>query len=92
MWKSSFCMVIISSEDTKVLGLNQYKKSDKAQNIIYEGFEFLVERNDVYKDNLKNSSTRKVSKHIPLSFLMSTISLSRSKKDKHDVYKGKDCK
>ena len=38
-----------------------------------------------------NLSTRKVSKHIPSSFSMSTIYLLRSIENRHDVYKGKDC-
>ena len=36
-------------------------------------------------------SARKVSKHIPSCFSMSTIYLLRSIENKHDVYKGKDC-
>ena len=36
-----FCNVVISSEETKVLEFNQYKKSDKAPFIIYADLECL---------------------------------------------------
>ena len=39
----------------------------------------------------ENSSTTKVSEHIPSGFSMTTISSSRSVENKHDVYRGKDC-
>ena len=42
------------SEDTKILELNQYKKSDKASFIIYEDLECLIENIDWYKTNLEN--------------------------------------
>ena len=38
---------------------------------------------------LENSSTTKVSEHIPSGFLMSTISSLRSIENKDDVYRGK---
>ena len=34
-----FCNVIVSSEDTKILGFNQCKKSDKAPFAIYTDLE-----------------------------------------------------
>ena len=36
-------------------------------------------------------STAKVGEHIPSAFLILTISLFKSIKNKHDVYKRKDC-
>ena len=44
---------------------------------------------DKYFD--KNSSTAKVSDHIPPGFSMSTISSFRSIEDKLDIYRSKDC-
>ena len=43
------------------------------------------------KNNPENSSSSKVSEHIPSGFSMSTISSFRSIENKHDVYRGKDC-
>ena len=38
---------------------------------------------------LKNSSTTKIGEHIPTGFTMSTKSLLKSMKNKHDVYNSK---
>ena len=38
-----------------------------------------------------NSSTAKVSEHIPSGFSMSTKFLFRNIENKHDVYRAKDC-
>ena len=79
------------SEETKILELNQYQKSDKASFIIYADLECIIEKIDGCKNYPENSSTTKVSEHIPPGFSMSTISAFRSIQNKHDVYRGKDC-
>ena len=78
-------------EDTKILKFNQYQKSDKAPFIIYSDLECIIEKIDGCKNNPENSSTTKVSKHVPSGFSVSTISSFRSIENKHDVYRGKDC-
>ena len=75
----------MSSEDTKILELNQYQKSDKAPFIISVNLECVIEKIDGCKSNPENSSTTKVSKCIPFGFSMSTISSVRSIENKHDV-------
>ena len=60
-------------EDTEILELNQYQKSDKAPFIIYTDLEHIIEKFDGCK-NPENSSTTKASEHIPSGFSMSTIS------------------
>ena len=59
-----FCNTIMSSEDTKILGFNQYQKSDKAAFFIYADLEGMIEKIDACKNNPGNSSTTKVSDHI----------------------------
>ena len=49
-----------------------------------------MEKIDGFKNNLENSFTTKVSKHIRLGFSMPPISSFRSIENKHDVYRGKD--
>ena len=78
------------SEDIKILEFNQYQKSDKAPFIIYADLECIIEKIDGCK-NPENSSTTKVSKHIPSGFSMSIISSFRSIENKHDIYRSKDC-
>ena len=79
------------SEDTKILELNQYQKSDKAPFIIYGDLEFIIEKSDGCKNSPENTSTTKVSKHILSGFSIPTISSFRSIENKHDVHTGKDC-
>ena len=79
------------SEDTKTLQFNRYQKSDKAPFIIYADLECIIEKIDGCKNNPENSSTTKVSEHIPSGFSMSTISSFRSIENKREVYRGKDC-
>ena len=61
------------SEDTKILELNQYQKSDKAPFIIYADLDCMLEKIDACKNNSEKSSTTKASKHIPSSFAMAAI-------------------
>ena len=68
------CNVIMPSKDTKILEFNQYQKSNKAQYIIYADLECIIEKTDGCKNNPENSSTTKVSQHIPADIAMSTIS------------------
>ena len=79
------------SDETKILEFNQYQKSDKAPFICYKVLECIIEKIDECKNNPENSSTIKVSEHIPSGFSMSTISLFGSIENKHDVYRGKNC-
>ena len=50
-----------------------------------------MEEIDGCKNNSENSSTSKVSEHIPSGFSMSTISSFRSIENKHGAYSGKGC-
>ena len=43
----------MSSEETKILEFNQYKKSDKAPFIIYADLEWIIEKIDRCKNNPK---------------------------------------
>ena len=79
------------SEDTKILEFNQCKKSDKAPLVIYVDLKCSIEKIDGCKNNAENSSTTKLGKHIPSGFSMPTISSFKSIKNKHYVWRGKDC-
>ena len=81
----------MTSEDTKILEFNQYQKSDKAPFIIYANLECIIEKIDGFENNPENSSTTNVSECIPSGFSISTISSFKSKENKDDVYRGKDC-
>ena len=68
----------MSSEDTEILEVNQYQKSDKAPFIIYADLECLIEKVDECKNNPQKSSTTKVDEHIPSGFSTPTISPSKT--------------
>ena len=68
------------SENTKILQLNQYQKSDKATFTIYADLEYLIEKIVGSKNNPENLSTTKVGKHIPSGFSMFTISHLKAQK------------
>ena len=57
---------------------------DKTLVIIYAYLECIIENLDECRNNPENSSTTKVSKHIPSSSF-------RSIENKHHVYRGKYC-
>ena len=78
------------SNGTKILESNQFQKSDKTSFVIHADFECLIEKVDGCKINTENSSTTKVSEHIPSGFSRTTISSFKSIENKHDVCRGKD--
>ena len=55
----------------------------------YDDLECIIKKIDGCKNNPENSSTTKVSQHIPSGFAMCTTSLFRSIENKHNVYRGK---
>ena len=77
------------SEDTTIVKLNQYQKSDKAPFIIHADLECIIEKVNV-KVILKTHLHLKLSEHIPSGFSMPTISSYRIIEDKHDMHRGKD--
>ena len=68
-----------------------YQHFDKVTLIIYADLACIIEKIDGYKKNPENSSTTKVSEHIPSGFSMFTTSSFRSIENKHDVDRGKAC-
>ena len=86
-----FCNVVMPYQETNLLELNQYQKSDKAAFFIQAHVECLIEKIDECKNNPENSSATEIGKHIPSDFSMSTISSFKSIENKQDVYRIKDC-
>ena len=82
------CGAIISYEDTKILELNQFQKSDETLSIIYIGLESLIQKVGGCKNNSENLFSRKVSKHISCGYSMSTIWTFDGVEKNRDVYRG----
>ena len=68
------CNVVMHFEDSKILEFNQYCKSHKAEFIIYAEIESLIIKKDGCKQNPEESTTTKVSQHIPSGFSVLTVS------------------
>ena len=86
-----FCNIVMSSEDTKLSELIQYKKFNKTPFVIYAYLECLIEKIIECKSKHENSSTTKEAEHTPLRFSVSRKSPVKDIKRKHEVYIGKDC-
>ena len=71
----------MSSENTKILGLNLYQSSDNAPFIIYADLECIIEKIDGCKNNLENSTTKRKQIHS----IRFTIFSFRSLENNHDV-------
>ena len=78
------------SKYTKILEFNQYQKPVKSLFINYVDLECLIGKFDGCKNNPENSSTAKVSEHVPSGFVMSTISSFKRTENKHNIKRGKD--
>ena len=79
------------SKDTKVLGFNQYRKSDKTPSTIHEDLECknnLDVKRDGCKNNFKESSTAIVGEHIPCGCSMSAIWTFHGIENKYNAYRG----
>ena len=61
------------SEKDKIVGFNQYMKSDKMPHITYPDIESLIKKKDRCANNPENSSTTKIGEHIPCEYSMPTI-------------------
>ena len=54
-------------------------------------FQCIIEKIDGCNNNPENTTAVKVSEHISSGFSVSTISSINSTKNKHDIYREKDC-
>ena len=72
--------ILMPSEDIEIFEFNQCQKSDNTPSTIYADLESILENIDGCKKNPENSSTTKVTEHIPSGFSMSTISSFKAEK------------
>ena len=79
------------SEDSKILGFNQYQNPGKTLFIIYGYLQCLIKKADGCKNDPESSPTAKVTVHIPSDLSMFTISLFKKIENNHNIYRGKDC-
>ena len=78
------------SEKDKI-EFKQCVKYDKMPYIVYADTELLIRKIDELANNLENSSTMKIGKHIPCGYSMSIVLGFNHIEGKRTLYKGKDC-
>ena len=78
-------------EKNNILEFNWYIKSDKLPYIIYADIESLIKSIDGCANNLENSLTTKIGELISCGYLMSTIWAFDNIKNKHTLYRRKNC-
>ena len=81
----------MASEENKILGFNQFQKFDEAL-FMFANLQYTIEKTDGCKNNLEHSCKTKVSEYTPSGFSMSTMSSFGNLENKHDVYRGNDCR
>ena len=86
-----YCYTEMPKEDNKILKYNHGEKSMKAPFIIYADMESLFEKMSTCRNNPKNSSTTKTTKHLTSGFSLFTHFSIDATKNSLDHYTGKDC-
>ena len=67
------------------------EKSSKAPFTLYADFECLLIKEQSCQNNPENSYTERKAEHEPSGYSLRLICLFESTKNKHYVYRGKDC-
>ena len=78
------------SQEDNILEFNQYLKSNKISCIIYADIESLIKKINGCANNPENSSTTKISQHIPWGYSMLTTGAFDHIENKQTLYHGKD--
>ena len=85
------CHVELPNEDNKIIKYNRGEKSIKSPFIIYADLEFLLEKISTCYNNLEESSTTEINKHMSSGYSLFTHCSFDKTKNKLDCYRGEDC-
>ena len=88
---NDYCPVEMPTKDNKTLKYSRKEKSVKAPFTIYADLGCLVIKEQSSQNNSNESHTERKAKHEPLGYSLSLISTFDKTKNKHSVYRGKDC-
>ena len=78
-------------QNNDIFKFNQYTKLKKMPYIKYAELEWLVKRKEGCANNPQKSSTRKAGEHIICGYSLPAIWGFNHIKNKHTLYRGKDC-
>ena len=92
VWKNhDYYCIEMPNEENNILKYNLGGKSMKMPLIIYSDFESILEEISTCGNDLKKSSTTKISKYTPSGFSLVTYCSFDKTKNKPDYYREKDC-
>ena len=86
-----YCHVEMPTKDSNTIKYNQGEKSIKLTFVIYADLECLLEKMSTCINNPNESSTTKISKHVPSGYSIFTHCSFDESKNKLNYYRGKDC-
>ena len=89
--KHNYCHAEMPNEDNKIIKCNQGEKSIKLPFVFYADLECLLEKMSTCYNNLKESSTTEINKHVPSGYSLFTHYSFDKTKNKLDYYRSKDC-
>ena len=89
--KHDYCHIVMPEEDKNILKYHHEKKLLKAPFAIYADLECLLIKEQSCQNNLEKSYTERKAKHEPSGYSLSLICSSDSTKNRHYLYRGKDC-
>ena len=81
----------MSTKDNNIIKHNQGEKSIKLPFIVYADLECLLGKMSTCYNNLEESSTTKINKHIPSGYSIFTHCSFDKSKNKLNYYRGEDC-
>ena len=83
--------VEIPTKNNNIIKYNQGEKSIKLPVVVYADLECLLEKMSTCQNNLNESSTTEINKHIPSGYSLFTHCSFDRAKNKIDHYRGNDC-
>ena len=85
------CNVERPTKDNNIIKYNQGEKSIKLPFVVYADLECLLKKVSTCQNNLRESSTTEINKHVPSGYSLFTHCSFDKSKNKLDYYRGKDC-
>ena len=86
-----YCCVEMPTKNNNIIKYNHGEKSMKLPFVIYADLECLLKKMSTCKNNPNESSTTKITKHVPSGYSIFTHCSFDESKNKLNYYRGKDC-
>ena len=92
IWENhDYCNIERPTKDNNIIKYNQGEKSIELPFVVYADLECLLKKMSTCQNNLRESSTTEINKHVPSGYSLFTHCSFDKSKNKLDYYRGKDC-